>query len=94
MKGDEFKTTSDNSIVSFSYSVSVPGEYTKDNLTMLAFVQRAYDGSVAKINASDYNGYFIDNSISAPICTYIPPAVGNSSSGGSEDFTGGNPVNW
>lgn len=94
VKGDEFKTASDNSIVSFSYSVSVPGDYTKDNLTLLAFVQRAYDGSVAKINASDYNGYFIDNSISAPICTYIPPAVGNSSSGGSEDFTGGNPVNW
>ena len=92
--GDEFKTNSDNSTAAFSYNVSIPSSYKKENLTLLAFVQRAYDGSVPKINASDYDGFFIDNSISAPVGATVLPAVANDSTGGNENFNGGNPVNW
>lgn len=92
--GDEFKASSDNSTVSFSYSASLPTKYKKENLTLLAFVQRAYDGSVSKIKASDFDGYFVDNSVSAPLGADIPPALVNGYSGGNEEFNGGNPVNW
>ena len=46
---------------SFQYSCSVPDGYVKDNLEIVAYVQRPF-GTLPVIASDNYGGWFIDNS--------------------------------
>ena len=46
---------------SFQYSCSVPDGYVKDNLEIVAYVQRPF-GALPVIASDNYGGWFIDNS--------------------------------
>ena len=92
--GDSFTTTEDKKIITSDYNIALPSGCNKDALKILVYIQRAYDSSVSKLEPSDYNGYFVDNCLSAAPGATIIPAVKNSSEEGNEEFGKGNPVNW
>ena len=73
--------------------VRVVTSLDKENLRILVYVQRAY-GKMQKISPSDYDGYFIDNCSSGKAGENMLPKVVTGTSGGNEDATEGNPINW
>ncbi len=92
--GDAFTTTTDNKVLTKDYSVTLPSGTNKNALRIIAFVQRAYDATVSKLEPGDFDGYFVDNCVGAAPGTTVLPAIKNSSEEGNEDFGKGNPVNW
>ncbi|MBO6168955.1 MAG: Omp28-related outer membrane protein [Bacteroidales bacterium] len=92
--GDELSASTDRCHLLKHYSVSIPASYKKENMTLVAFVQRAYDGNVSKIAASDFDGYFVDNCTYSPLGISVPPSLVNGADGGNEGFDSGKPVKW
>ena len=93
ISGETFTTTSSNSVQTRKFSINLPSSYKKENLRILVYVQRAY-GSLSKIEASDYDGYFVDNCASGKAGGIMRPAVISEAGGGNEDFIDGKPINW
>ena len=91
--GDAFTTRSAQTKVSRDYSLTLPDSYAREHLRFVVYVQRAY-GPVQKISESDFDGYFIDNCVSAKAGTVSPPDVFSIPNGGNEDISEGNPINW
>ncbi len=66
VKGEVVKTTADNQVKTFSYSVEVPKKYNLDNMRVVVIVQRAF-GSQPVIQSGKYGDCYIDNSASAKV---------------------------
>lgn len=99
VEGDPFVVPSSNSHLLRCYSIDLSKDplllgFVTGNCRLLAFIQRAYDGSVSKINDSDYDGFFVDNCVSSALGVTVPAAVSNDATGGNENFDNGNPINW
>lgn len=93
ISGEAFTTSSRNTVKSKNFSVNLPSAYKKENLRILVYVQRAY-GSLSKIEASDYDGFFIDNCASGKAGGLMRPSVISEAGGGNEDYVDGKPINW
>ncbi len=93
ISGDAFSTTQNQSSKTLSYSVTVPSSYNKNKLRILVYVQRAF-GSQTVLQDGSYGNYYVDNSASGTAGGTLPPTVNSSASGGNEDFSDGNPINW
>lgn len=93
ISGEAFSTSSSHTVKSKAFTVNLPSSYKKENLRILVYVQRAY-GSLSKIEASDYDGYFVDNCASGKAGGIMRPAVISEAGGGNEDFIDGKPINW
>ena len=91
--GESISIGSDQTKLTRNYSVTIPSSYVKDKLRVLVYIQRAY-GSLSKINSSDFDGYFVDNCVSAQAGSTLLPGVYSDAGGGNEDVTDGNPINW
>ena len=93
--GEAVSVTEDQSIVEKSWTVTVPSSYVKENLRVVVIVQRAF-GSKPRIvtEGMNYGDYYVDNCISGKAGTTVAPALVGEASGGNEDITNGNPVNW
>ncbi|MBQ6747094.1 MAG: Omp28-related outer membrane protein [Bacteroidaceae bacterium] len=72
--GDEFSTESSNSRKDFSFKVSVPDEYVKENLRILIYTQRGF-GSQVKLTDSDGVYYYVDNCASVKVGESLEPAL-------------------
>ena len=59
VSGDAFQGTAD-AVNEFTYSYTVPDGYVKENLEVIAYVQRPF-GSQTVISSADYGGYYVDN---------------------------------
>lgn len=94
ISGESFTTTSSNTVQTKKFSVNLPSTYKKENLRILVYVQRAYGGSVTKIDSSDYDGYFVDNCATGKAGGTMRPAVITGADGGNEDYIDGKPINW
>ncbi len=93
VSGEAFKAYSAKTVKSKKFTVTIPDKCVKENLRILVYVQRAY-GKMQKISPSDYDGYFIDNCSSGKAGENMLPKVVTGTSGGNEDATEGNPINW
>ena len=93
ISGDAFSTSQNETIKHFSYSVSVPSSYNKSNLKILVYVQREF-GSQTVLQSGNYGNYYVDNCASGVAGGSLAPTVVGQASGGNEDFTDGNPINW
>lgn len=91
--GESISVGSDQTKLTRNYSVTIPSSYVKDKLRILVFIQRAY-GSMSKISNSDFDGYFVDNCVSAKAGNTLLPSVYSDAGGGNEDVTEGDPINW
>ncbi len=70
--GEKFTLTSDNSIVPFRYSATIPAVCKPENLRILVFVERAYDGTtrenrVSGVQYITFLDYYVDNANTAPV---------------------------
>ena len=54
---------------SFKFSCTIPNGYVKDNLEIVAYVQRPF-GSQTVIQSGDYGDYYVDNSRAAALGTF------------------------
>ena len=59
VSGDAFQGKADG-VNDFTFSYTVPAGYVKDNLEVIAYVQRPF-GSQPVISSADYGGYYVDN---------------------------------
>ena len=94
IQGSPFSVSSDQTVKSFFYTVSIPQSYKKENLKVLVYVHRAYSSTVKKINDSDFDGYYVDNCAAAPVGATVLPALVGGAGGSNEDFSNGTPINW
>ena len=92
--GEAFYAASDRSMLTRNYSVNIPSSYAKDNLRILVFIQRAYGEGVTKIDASDFDGCFVDNCADVKAGQTLLPAVRSGADGSNEDVTDDEPINW
>ena len=54
---------------SFEFSCTIPDGYVKENLEVVAYVQRPF-GTQTVIQSGDYGDYYVDNSRAAALGTY------------------------
>jgi hypothetical protein len=94
ISGEAFTTTSANTVKTKQFSVNLPSSYKKENLRILVYVQRAYGGTVTKIDPNDYDSYYVDNCASGKAGGTMRPAVITGADGGNEDYIDGKPINW
>lgn len=71
--GDEFSISSSNIRKDFSFKVSVPDEYNKDNLRILIYVQREFGSQV--VLSDNTNDYYVDNSASVKVGESLEPGL-------------------
>jgi len=65
--GDKIVVTEDNKVQAFNYSINLPGNLVKENLSILVFVQRMYDDDQPISRTANYGDYYVDNCHKAPI---------------------------
>lgn len=70
--GDAVTAPSALSIIKKHYSATIPSGYNKNNLKIVAYIQRAY-GSQTVISSADYGGYYVDNAFVAPVGEELKP---------------------
>lgn len=58
--GDEFTIGTANSTHDFQYTITIPDDYKKENLSILVIVQRQY-GAQAPVRDDYYGDYYVDN---------------------------------
>ena len=71
ISGESFTINEVGGTKSFNYSYSVPSDYNKDNLMILAYVQRAY-GERPAIQSGSYGDWYVDNCRVAAVGTTAP----------------------
>ena len=69
--GDGFETDTNNMRKDFSYKVTVPNDYVKDNVRILVYVQQKF--GVQKKLSDGYGDYYVDNCISVKAGESIKP---------------------
>lgn len=72
INGDAITADGALSVVKKHYSTSVPSSYNKNNLQVLAYVQRAF-GDQTAITSADYGGYYVDNAVVASVGEDLEP---------------------
>ena len=60
ISGDSFTISEVGGTKSFNYSYTVPADYNKDNLMILAYVQRSY-GERPALQSGSYGDWYVDN---------------------------------
>ena len=65
--GDDF-TQEAGEVKPFSFTATLADAWNKENLVILAYVQRPF-GSQPRIQSGDYGDYYVDNAASAPVGT-------------------------
>jgi len=70
--GEAFEVDEDQRVVTRHYSYQVPEQYVLENLQIVVYVQRAYDG-MSVIRTKDYGNYYVDNAVSVPVGEVLVP---------------------
>lgn len=91
--GHEVHLDSDNSVIHLSYSVDIPIGYNLENMKVVVFVEKEY-GSQPIVSNGSFGNYYVDNCISGKLGSSQSPAIIKDESGGTEDFSNGEPINW
>lgn len=71
-KGDAITSPGEMSVVEKHYSVTIPSSYNKNNLKLVAYVQRAFGSQTVKSSGS-YGGYYVDNTVVVPVGQEFKP---------------------
>lgn len=71
ISGDSFTISEVGGTKTFNYSYTVPTGYNKDNLMILAYVQRSY-GERPAIQSGSYGNWYVDNCRVAAVGTTAP----------------------
>ena len=74
ISGDSFSIDEVGGTKSFTYTYTVPASYKKNNLMILAYVQRTF-GSRPVIQSGNYGDWYVDNCRSAALGTTAPLEV-------------------
>ena len=73
IKGDAVTAPTTKSVIQKHYSATIPSTYDKNNLQIVAYVQRAF-GSQTVISSANYGGYYVDNAVVAAVGEELQPA--------------------
>lgn len=92
--GDDCTTTKANQVVRKSYKVTIPNQYKKENMRIVAYVQRPF-GNQPLIHNKMYGDYYVDNCVSCKVGGNLKLATIEGASGkGNEDIIPGEDIDF
>ena len=92
--GDSFSTTEDAVVKEFTYKVTIPQDYVKENLKIVVYIQRSFGSSSRIQDNRSYGNYYMDNCVSGKAGESIPLAFKSNGSGGNEGIGDGGEIKW
>ena len=92
--GDSFSTTEDAVVKEFTYRVTIPQDYVKENLKIVVYIQRSFGSSSRIQDNRSYGNYYMDNCVSGKAGESIPLAFKSDGSGGTEGIGDGGEIKW